>query len=220
MAEGSRSADERGMDRFVAFGDAVFAFAITLLALDIRLPQTAHYSTDAALRHALLGLVPQYAAYVLSFAVVGSFWMSHHRKFRVITRYDATLIRIDLMLLMMVVTVPAVTSLLGEYPYRTAVTLYAATMGAIAFFSLLLSWYGLRHGLVLRRPTPLELRQLLRQPALVAGVFLISIILAQWNAQVAMWSWLILLPVSLTLRVRAASRDAAAKTSGAMEPRQ
>ena len=201
------------MDRFVAFSDAVFAFGITLLALDIRLPLTTHYPTDAALGGALLSLVPQYAAFVLSFIVVGAFWMNHHRKFRVITRYDGTLVRIDLLMLMMIVTVPAVTSLLGEYPYRTAVSLYAATMGTIAALSLLLTRHALRHGLIERRLTPLESRQFLLQPALVAGVFLISIVVAHWNAQAAMWIWLTLVPASVTLRARAKSRDAATKTA-------
>jgi uncharacterized membrane protein len=202
----TRRADERAMDRFVAFSDAVFAFGITLLALDIRLPLTTYYPTDAALGSALLGLVPQYAAFVLSFIVVGMFWTNHHRKFRLITRYDATLVRITLLMLMMIVTVPAVTSLLSEYPYRTAVSVYAATMGIIALLSLLLSWYAVRHGLVGRRLTPLESRQLLLQPALVASVFLISVVVAHWNAQAAMWTWLTLVPASVTLRARAKSR--------------
>jgi uncharacterized membrane protein len=189
---------ERGMDRFVAFGDAVFAFAITLLALDLRLPAATHYASDAALRSALFGLLPQFGTYALSFFVVGQFWIAHHRKFVVITRYDAWLIRIDMVMLLFVVMVPSVTALLRDYTFRSSVTLYAATMAATPIFSALVSFYAVRRGFVERELTAKERRLLIRDPAMAASVFVLSAIVAQWNVHAAMWCWLLLIPASFT----------------------
>lgn len=194
---GRREQQDRGMDRFVAFSDAVFAFAITLLALDLRLPEGSHYASDAALREALFGLVPHFGTYVMSFLVVGQFWLAHHRKFVLITRHDAGLVWIDLVMLLFVVMVPSVTVLLREYTFRSAVTVYAATMAAIPLLSAVIGWYAIRRGLVGRAVTTKERRRLVRDPSLVAAVFVLSIVVAQWNARAAMWCWLLLIPASL-----------------------
>lgn len=77
-------AEGDAMDRLVFFSDAVFAIAMTLLIVELHVPEVA----GADLGPALLALVPGYLTFMLSFVVVGMVWMSHHRKFRVIVRYD------------------------------------------------------------------------------------------------------------------------------------
>ena len=71
--------EEAGLnfERIVFFSDAVFAIAITLLALEIRLPEVE----PDALPHAILALVPEIAVYALSFLIVGLYWVGHHRTF-------------------------------------------------------------------------------------------------------------------------------------------
>lgn len=65
--------DGTGLERLVFFSDAVFAIAITLLALEIRLPALPEAVSDAQLRDALVGLAPKYLSYVISFLVIGIF---------------------------------------------------------------------------------------------------------------------------------------------------
>ena len=86
--------DEDGVnfERVVFFSDTVFAIAITLLALEIRLPEV---EVDA-LPQAILALLPEIAVYALSFLIVGVYWVSHHRMFQYIVRYDYTLIWLNL----------------------------------------------------------------------------------------------------------------------------
>lgn len=67
--------DETGLERLIFFSDAVFAIAITLLALEIRLPALPEAVSDAQLRDALLALAPKYVSYVISFMVIGIFWL-------------------------------------------------------------------------------------------------------------------------------------------------
>ena len=83
--------DQIGMERLIFFSDAVFAIAITLLTLEIRLPATDGSLTNAELLQSILAIGPKYIAYIISFLVIGLFWIGHHRKFQLIRKYDGTL---------------------------------------------------------------------------------------------------------------------------------
>jgi len=72
--------DARAVERLVFFSDAVIAIIITLMVLKVRLPQLPEHAGDAALRSALAALGPKYHAVLLSFCVIGLFWMVHHRR--------------------------------------------------------------------------------------------------------------------------------------------
>src|SRR5215210_2931111 len=94
---------ERGneIERTVFFSDAAFAIAITLLALEIRLPNVADDPT--ALQEALIGLWPKFFSYLISFWFVGNYWVAHHRVFHYIRAYDRRLLLINLLFLMWIV---------------------------------------------------------------------------------------------------------------------
>jgi uncharacterized membrane protein len=192
--------DHLGMERMLFFSDAVFAIVITLLALEIRLPQAARLD-DAGLRRALAELAPNFIAFAISFLVVGMFWLGHHRKFRFITRYDAVLLRLNLVMLLVVASVPFFTSVLSESGNRTAVVSYALVMVAVALLSTLMSWYSLHRGRLVDPATgPRERRLILLEPLKIAGVFALSVLLAQWATGLALWSWLLLIPATTDFR--------------------
>ncbi|HTP23130.1 MAG TPA: TMEM175 family protein [Solirubrobacteraceae bacterium] len=112
--------------RVEAFSDGVFAIAITLLVLDIKVTDFEH------LRKALANEWPAYLAYVTSFTTVGSVWLAHHNLFSRLRYIDATLLRLNLLLLMATAFLPFPTSVLaealhtGESAERTAVAFYGA----------------------------------------------------------------------------------------------
>jgi adenosylcobyric acid synthase len=87
--EDDETAGDEGIGRILALSDGVFAIAITLLIIAIAIPAT---TSDADLPKALLSLWPRYLAYALSFLVIARFWVTHHLAFRLINRYDATLV--------------------------------------------------------------------------------------------------------------------------------
>ena len=95
--------------RAEAFSDGVFAIAITLLVLDLRLPG------GGTLTHQLLHVWPQYFAYVVSFLTIGIMWMNHHTMLAHVSRVDRPLLVINLLLLMAVVVIPFPTSLVAEH---------------------------------------------------------------------------------------------------------
>jgi len=127
----------------------VFAIAITLLVLEIRVPSAAQLATPGALIEALAGLWPSYFGYALSFVTVGIMWANHHNLFRHVATVDHFLILANLLLLLGVGFVPFPTALLaatlGQPSQQVGVLVYAGTFVAIAVgFNAL--WYGARRG--------------------------------------------------------------------------
>jgi len=129
--------------RLEAFSDGVFAVAITLLALNLTVDGPGH----GPLIHQLGRHWPQYAAYVVSFSTIGIIWVNHHSLLRTFAKTDRTLLFLNLLLLMVVVVFPFVTSTLATYltaPSRdahVAAALYSSAGLAMALaFSAIFRW--------------------------------------------------------------------------------
>lgn len=124
------------LERLTFFSDAVFAIAITLLVIEVHVPEI-HAPTEAALRQALLDLTPKYAGFVISFLVIGRFWLGHHRMFGMLRRADNRLIRINMLLLLGVAFMPFPTAVFSEYVrLQTSTLFYAGWLVALG----LLNW--------------------------------------------------------------------------------
>jgi uncharacterized membrane protein len=182
-----------GTDRMQFFSDAVFAIALTLLVLDIRLPETE----PADLLPALLDLWPQYFAFALSFVIIGLNWISHHAKYRVIVRFDAGLIRGNFLLLFLVAIVPFPTSVLSEYGAQTpAVVLYAATVASLSIVQLLTWAYAVRTGLLTTDVDAAMFRYVVLNILPSPVVFLVSIPVAFVAPDIAMYTWFAIVPAT------------------------
>jgi uncharacterized membrane protein len=185
------SNDKQALDRIVFFSDAVFAIAITLLALELRVPEMPVDQVTTQLPQQLAAMTPKFLSFILSFLIIGSYWAAHHRDFQYIKRYDQRLIWINLLLLMFVAFLPFPTAMLGNYPAQQyTVTLYAACLALMGFVRASLWWYASRnHRLIDRELDPHTIARLNRRGLLVPMIFLFSIILAIFNPFVAQWSW-------------------------------
>ena len=125
--------------RLEAFSDGVFAIAITLLIIEVRPPDSA----AGELAGDLVSLWPSYAAYVVSFAIIGIIWVNHHDIFERILTVDRPLLFLNLLLLLTVAFLPFPTALLGEYIRQgdnahIAAAVYGAnmTMIGLAFIAM------------------------------------------------------------------------------------
>jgi uncharacterized membrane protein len=110
-----KTEDGKGLDRVIFFSDAVFAIVMTLLILDIQVPEIPPDLVSAELPGRVLDLWPKFFSYVLSFLAVGTYWIAHHGTFRYIKSYDRNLISLNLLFLLSISFVPFPTALLGEY---------------------------------------------------------------------------------------------------------
>jgi TMEM175 potassium channel family protein len=99
--------------RLEAFSDGVFAVAITLLVLDLKVPSTV--AGGPSLAHELARQWPSYAAYVVSFLTIGIIWINHHAMIRRLRAVDHPIMTLNLLLLLCVAVLPYVTSLMAAY---------------------------------------------------------------------------------------------------------
>ncbi|MCA9865800.1 MAG: DUF1211 domain-containing protein [Anaerolineales bacterium] len=172
--------DETGLERIIFFSDAVFAIAITLLALEIRLPSLPAQATNAQLLAALGALGPRYLSYAISFLVIGLLWLGHHRAFRHVHQYSNRLIFLNILFLLVIGFLPFPTAVIGEFGNAVGTIFYAAAMAAAGLLLALLGRYLGAEGHFLWMP----------------AVFLLSIPLALWSPDAAKYAWLlIMLPV-------------------------
>ena len=142
----------RSTDRLEAFSDGVIAIAITLLVLEIRVPE-AHDLTSAALWHELRELWPAYLGYLISFAIIGIIWANHHQIFRHVGRTNHYLILINGLFLFCVAFIPFPTALLARYlghpAERVGVIVYSGWIFLTALTYFLLWWYASANGRLL-----------------------------------------------------------------------
>jgi uncharacterized membrane protein len=139
---------QRKPGRLVAFSDAVFAIAITLLVLEIRPP-----SDYTNLLHGLVALWPSYLAYALTFLFIGQVWANHHVMFDHIRAADRVMLLLNTLLLMIVAFLPFATSVLAGalrsgHGLRTAVVFYGIAFSATALTFNAVWQYARRHRLL------------------------------------------------------------------------
>jgi uncharacterized membrane protein len=196
-----RGDDHLSLERLIFFSDAVFAIAITLLALEIRLPYTDATLTNNELAKSLLEIWPKYLGYGISFLVIGSFWVGHHRKFRHIKRYDGNLLLINLIFLMVIAFIPFPASVISEFGNRTATIFYASVMVLASLLSAALWAYTSNHNRLTDPMMDSQNRLIESKRTLaVSMIFLLSIGIAFINDDLAKVFWLLILVTTLIFR--------------------
>jgi uncharacterized membrane protein len=128
---------DHALERMIFFSDAVFAIAITLLVIEIHAPPLPFGSPDGAYWLALAHLWPSLLGYFVSFAVIGLFWMGHHRAFALAGRYHPRILGWNMGLLLVIAFMPFVTAWLAQNLYaRPPALLYCGAMLAAAAFNV------------------------------------------------------------------------------------
>lgn len=190
-----------GVDRIAAFSDAVFAVAITLLVLNIDVPQVSRQLVDVKLPAEVWALWPKFAAFAMSFIIIGFFWIFHHMLFRVIRRYTTLFLWMNLMLLMCIVFIPFTAALFSEYSSTEIATMFYACNWAVISLILALMWWYATKG---RRLVDEDYKAKAGSHATCAFlntgfIFLLSMPIALVNVGAAQYFWLILIPTHLML---------------------
>jgi len=128
-------------DRLCAVSDGVYAFALTLLVLDLKVPEVAG-TTNSRLTTDLFEQLPNFFAYIIGFSVVAFFWMNHHRIFQSVTSCDARALILNLVHLLFISLTPYVASLIGHYEGdRIATIVFSANLGLASLSLIVLGQY-------------------------------------------------------------------------------
>ena len=129
--------------RLELFSDAVFAIAITLLVLELKVPEHEAVQAAGGLGKALVLEIPRFYAYLISFTVIGNYWMVHHRMFRYLRRCDEGLVALNLLLLFFVAFLPFPVALFGTYRREwLAIGWYVVSLLLTGLSLNLVWWYA------------------------------------------------------------------------------
>jgi uncharacterized membrane protein len=127
--------------RLEAFSDGVSAIVITLLILDIRFPEVDYSQFGTT----LISLLPRILAYVMSFIIIGVYWVTHHNSMHAMRKTDRSFLWLNILLLLCISFIPFPTSLLGRYPFQAGpIMIYGITLivcNAVGYLMIIYVWY-------------------------------------------------------------------------------
>ncbi|KAA2250977.1 DUF1211 domain-containing protein [Solihabitans fulvus] len=183
--------------RLEAFSDGVFAIAITLLILEIRLP--GEPESDQALLQELVRLWPSYLSYAVSVLLIGMVWMNHHRMFHHIRQVDGFLLLLNILLLASVTFLPFPTHVLAEAVHvqrgeHTAAVFYGMVLviGGV-FYNALWCYASIGHRLLGDTITPAEAAALRIRWGMGPVVYLVAAAIGLWSAVASLVFYVLLL---------------------------
>lgn len=185
--------------RLEALSDGIFAIAITLIVLEIQVPHVSGPNTTAELLVALQRILPLAGAYVLSFVMLGIYWIGHHNQMHFIHQVDRPFIWLNLMFFMFICFIPFSAGLLGSYPLEwVSIVIYALNL-IFNGLSLLAIWtYACEHGLTREPVHPELMRNVVLRISMPVAVYAVAIVVAFFAAPIAL-AMLLLPPITQLL---------------------
>jgi uncharacterized membrane protein len=136
------------LERMILFSDAVFAIAITLLVIEIKIPEfhkeSGEVLTENALLHKLAELIPKFVGFLISFLLIGQYWVVHHRMFSYVTGFTDRLIWLNIFFLLAVALMPFSTGFYSEYVMHKVISpviFYTANVALLGIINFLMWRY-------------------------------------------------------------------------------
>jgi uncharacterized membrane protein len=202
------------LERMILFSDAVFAIAITLLVIEIKVPELHEEVTEKALLKEIGHLLPKFMGFIVSFIIIGVYWTIHHRLFGYVTRLTAKLTALNLFFLFTIVLMPFSTGIFGEYSRPS--TLHLITPLAVYIFNVCLTGMAnyflwsyiskpanrVAEGL----PDQQIMKQAKQRALIVPVIFFCSFLVAFWNPYAARYTPL-LIPVVFKLFIKKKTKN-------------
>jgi len=189
----------KGLERLLGLSDDVFAFAITLLVLDLVTPVIIGSASNASLASALVLELLSFLNYFVSFWVIGMLWLAHHRIFSHIKYSDTGLLTLNLLFLFFIVLMPFVTRVLDNYEsIQLAVVIYASVLiGASLTNAFIWRYASSGHRLVGKEISQRMIRWLWIRSFVGPTIFAVSIFLAFIDRYLSIVCWLAVFPAVL-----------------------
>ena len=196
------------IERLILFSDAVFAIAITLLVIEIKVPEIdSAQLSDAAIGKGLAHLIPRFVGFFISFLIIGIYWTVHHKVFVFVDNYTNKLLWLNLFFLFSIALMPFSSGLYGEYANHIELLLpygfYVFNICLTGLFNLLLWRYisSPKSG-ISNQPISNARRGYGNFRTLVVPfVFLISFVVAIWSPFISRYA-----PMLLPLMMRLAAK--------------
>jgi uncharacterized membrane protein len=181
--------------RIAALVDGIFAVAMTLLVLDLKLPEGVKMSSDAEVWRQLLELTGRFSTYTLSFIVLGTFWIGHHSLFHFVRNVNRGLLWFNLLFLLFITLLPFSTNLLSAHTHlQIPVVVYGINLLLLSWISLLQISYLARHPeLSHHQLTPSWITNVRRRALIPAVMVVASIAISFYKPSLALSAYWLLL---------------------------
>jgi uncharacterized membrane protein len=190
------------VEHVISFSDAVFAFAITLMALSIDIPDLPSNLTQAELLDKLYDLFPQFESYIISFAVIAIFWVSYHQVFNHIKGSHIVMVYLNLLFLLLITLLSLSTSLVINYGnYHIPYVIYSFIVILTSSLLTLIWWHATKDKLLIDKNLhPLYIKGVMLTLVSIPLVFTVSIFISFINLDIAEIFWLVMVPINITIK--------------------
>ena len=192
---------QKSLDRLIGISDDIFAFAMTLLALDLVTPVILGQANDASLAAALVNEFHSFVGFFVSFWVISMLWLSHHRIFRYVKSSDSGLLPLNLVLLFFIVLIPFATRVLNYGFLPLALDVFSSILiGASLMSSIIWAHASSPERHLLDEQVSKEtIKWLTNRGFLSAAIYSLSLFLAFVDPYLTLASWLSVFPVVVLL---------------------
>ena len=190
------------LDHITSFADAIFAFSITFMAISIDIPNLAQNLTQTQVIDKLLQSTPEFVIYVISFFVIGVYWIAYHQIFNQIVGSDTAVTWLTLVFLFFITLIPFATNMQIGFGYHILFILYALVL-AIAGGLLTITWlHATKNKLIDKDLTQREIHSISLGAIVPTVVYFLSILVSFIDLKAAYYSWIVIIPAKIILRKR------------------
>lgn len=189
------------LEHLVTFSDAVFAFALTLMALTVDIPDLELNLTEQQLVQELVDMIPQLETYILSFFIIALFWISYHQVFNHIKESHITIVHLNLIFLLLITILSISTSLVISFnEYQISYLIYYIVVIITSGLILLIWWYASRIKAIDENTHPLYKKGMLVQLSIIPIVFFLALLTSFISLTAAQYCWLVIIPIYILIR--------------------
>jgi uncharacterized membrane protein len=192
------------LEHVVSFGDAIFAFSITFMAVLIEIPNLpANLNQTEVIQSLVEDLGPRFAIYVISFFVIGLYWISYHQIFNHIEGSHGVIVWLNLVFLFFITIIPFAVDLQVDYGFYQVIFILYALVLTFGGLTLTLIWlHARKNRLIDNTVSHTEIQNVLLESILLPSVFVISILISIVDLQIAYYFWMVIIPAKIFIRKR------------------
>jgi uncharacterized membrane protein len=192
------------IEHVISFSDAVFAFAITLMALTIDIPDLPPNLSQSELLQRLDDSYPQLEDYIISFAVIAIFWISYHQVFNHIKGSHISMVYLNLLFLLFITLLSLTTSFVTNYAsYQIPYIIYCTVVIMTSSLLVLIWWYATKeYRLVDKGMHPLFIKGTFFALLAIPIIFSISVVISFIDLDIAQYFWLVIIPMNVLIRYK------------------
>jgi uncharacterized membrane protein len=188
------------LEHLISFSDAIFAFSITFMAVTIQIPDLPENLNQSQVINRLGELVTYFEIYVLSFFVIGAYWISYHQISNYLIKNHSGMLWLTLVFLFFITLIPFAVDLQVQYGFYFFIfAIYALVLTLTGLILFLIWLHAKKNQLIDEKLSPIEIQGISLQSGILPAIFAISILIAIINTDIAYYFWILIVPLKIII---------------------